>query len=943
MLQWIQIKGAREHNLKNIDVDIPKNKLVIITGPSGSGKSSLAFDTLYAEGQRRYVESLSVYARQFLGVQNKPDVDDISGLSPAISIEQKGVSHNPRSIVGTVTEIYDFFRLIFARVGKPHCPSCGKEVMRYSLDEIVDIIFRSFPGERLEILAPLVRGKKGEYRNLLSQTRDKGFLRVRIDGAALWLEEEISLEKNKRHTIEVIVDRLRVQEDRRGRIAEAVENALSLSGGYVVAVPEKGDEKLLTENFTCPSCDISLPEIEPRLFSFNNPYGACPDCSGIGSHQFFSEELAIDPERSLAEGAVLPWKKKHYMLTKLEKFAAKKGWDLSGSYGKLPGNIKEFILRGSDERIPLMFRDGGGERAYMGRYEGLLPWLDARWKETESEAVLEELATYRADDECKTCGGLRLKPEALSVKVGDYGIGDFVSMPIDELCLVLENISFTSGDEHIVHQVLLETRKRLHFLTDVGVGYLSLIRRADTLSGGESQRIRLATQIGSKLSGVLYVLDEPTIGLHSRDTEKLVRTLESIRDLGNTVVVVEHDRETMMAADSIIEMGPGAGDGGGNIVFAGEYEEAFRSPFLTGPYLRGESNGIVRPKERRRPKGTLTVKGARHNNLKGIDVEFPTGLFITVTGVSGSGKSSLIHDVLYKGMRRHLDRDFRERAGNHKSIDGWENFRNIILVDQSPIGRTPRSNPATYTGLFTLIRELFTELPEAKLRGYLPGRFSFNVRGGRCEACGGGGSTKVSMLFLPDVYVPCEVCGGKRYNRETLEVKFKGKSISDVLDMTVDEALQFFRDIPRIASKLGLIAEAGLGYIRLGQSALTLSGGEAQRVKLSKELSKKFSGPTLYLLDEPTTGLYYTDVEKLLVIVNKIVDQGNTVILIEHNLDVLMSADYIIDLGPEGGNGGGQLVAAGTPEDLMHSSKGYTARFLREYSDQIGERMKKSG
>ena len=943
MLQTIQIKGAREHNLKNIDVDIPKNKLVVITGPSGSGKSSLAFDTLYAEGQRRYVESLSVYARQFLGVQSKPDVDDISGLSPAISIEQKGVSHNPRSIVGTVTEVYDFLRLIFARVGKPHCPSCGAEVMRYSLDEIVDILFRSFPDERIEILSPLVRDKKGEYRNLLSQTRDKGFLRVRVDGKVLWLEEEIALDKNKRHTIEVIVDRLRIQEDRRGRIAEAVENALSLSGGYVVAVPESGEEKLLTENFTCPSCDVSLPEIEPGLFSFNNPRGACPDCSGIGSHQFFSPELAIDPDRPVSEGAILPWKKKHYMLTKLEKFAAKNGWDLSKPYGKLPEKVRDFILNGSDERIPLIYREGGRERSYMGRYEGLLPWLDSRWKETESEAVMDELATYRVDDECKTCGGLRLKPEALAVKVKDFTIGDFLSMPIDDLAKTIDELAFSQSEEHIVCQVLIETRKRLHFLTDVGVGYLSLIRRADTLSGGESQRIRLATQIGSKLSGVLYVLDEPTIGLHSRDTEKLVKTLESIRDLGNTVVVVEHDRETMLAADAVVELGPGAGESGGKVLFAGDTEDAFETHFLTGPFLRGERNGIVRAASPRKPAGYLTVKGARHNNLKGLTAKFPTGLFIAVTGVSGSGKSSLVHDVLYKGLRRHLDRDFRERAGKHTSIEGWEQFKNVILVDQSPIGRTPRSNPATYTGLFTLIRELFAELPEAKIRGYLPGRFSFNVKGGRCEACGGGGSTRVSMLFLPDVYVPCEVCGGRRYNRETLEVKFKGKSIADVLDMTMDEALDFFKDIPKIASKVRLISQAGLGYLKLGQSALTLSGGEAQRVKLSKELSKRFSGPTLYLLDEPTTGLFYTDVEKLLVIVNKIVDQGNTVVVIEHNLDVLMSADHIIDLGPDGGAGGGRLVASGSPEELIRTSRGHTARFLREYSVQLTERMKKSG
>lgn len=943
MLQWIRIRGAREHNLKNIDVDIPKNKLVVITGPSGSGKSSLAFDTLYAEGQRRYVESLSVYARQFLGIQNKPDVDDISGLSPAISIEQKGTSHNPRSTVGTVTEIYDYFRLLFGRVGKPYCPKCGKPVIRYSLDEIVNILFRDFKEQRLEILSPLVQGKKGEFRNLFVQTKEKGFMRVRVDGTILWLEEEIALDKNKRHTIEVVVDRLRVQDDRRSRITEAVESALSLSGGYVLIVPEHGEERRLTENFVCPDCEITLPEVEPRLFSFNSPFGACPACSGLGSHQYFSEELAVDPDRSIRDGALLPWKKKHYMLTKLEQFASERKWDLSVPYGRLPDEVRSFILEGSSDRLPMVFHDNMGERTYMGRYEGLLPWLDRMWRDTQSEAFTEELSTYRVEDLCQSCGGLRLKPEALTIRVQGYGIGDLLPMPVDDLVPLIEGMTFSQGEEKIVHQVLLEVKRRLSFLSDVGVGYLSLLRRADTLSGGESQRIRLATQIGSKLSGVLYVLDEPTIGLHSKDTAKLVRTLETIRDLGNTVVVVEHDRETMNAADAIIEMGPAAGEQGGEIVFAGSFQDALQSNALTGPYLRGEENGILRRQKRRAPQEWLTVHGARHNNLKNIDVSFPTGVFTVVTGVSGSGKSSLVYDVLYKGMRRLMDRDYRERAGAHTSIEGWQQFRNVILVDQSPIGRTPRSNPATYTGLFSLIRELYASLPEAKLRGYLPGRFSFNVKGGRCEACGGGGSTKVSMLFLPDVYVPCEVCGGRRYNRETLEVKFKGKSISDVLNMSVDEAYAFFEDIPSIASKIRLISESGLGYIQLGQSALTLSGGEAQRVKLSKELSKRFSGPTLYLLDEPTTGLFYTDVGRLMAIIDRIVDQGNTVLLIEHNLDVLLSADYIVDLGPEGGNGGGKLVAYGTPEELMTSSKGYTADFLRQYAAETGERMATHG
>jgi excinuclease ABC subunit A len=934
-LHLISIRGAREHNLKNINVTLPKNKLVVITGPSGSGKSSLAFDTLYAEGQRRYVESLSAYARQFLGVQKKPDVDDISGLSPAISIEQKGTSHNPRSTVGTVTEVYDYLRLIYGRLGIPYCPSCGKAVVRHSLDEIVDIIFRNYPEKRLEILAPQVRGKKGEFKNLFAQNREKGFMRVRVDGTTFWLEEEIPLDKNKRHTIEVVIDRLKVLEDRKGRISEAVESALSLSGGYVLLVTEGGEEQLLTENYACPDCGISLPEIEPRLFSFNSPFGACPECSGLGSHEHFCEEHAVDPVRSVEEGALLPWKKKHYMLSKLYTFSQTKGWDMSLPYEKLPEEVRHFILYGSDERLPMFFSDRGERRQYMGKYEGLLSWLENRWKETESESVMDELAGYRIEDVCQTCHGLRLRPEALMVKLKNYTIGELVEMPVDRLLPVLKEMEFTDNEKKIMGQVMIELEKRLSFLIDVGVGYLSLLRRADTLSGGESQRIRLATQIGSKLSGVLYVLDEPTIGLHSRDTDRLLRTLRSIRDLGNTVVVVEHDRETMLAADAIVEMGPGAGELGGEIINSGTAEEVKSSKALTGPYLRGEVSGCVRRENLRRPSNWLTLKKVAHHNLKNIDVPIPVGVFTCISGVSGSGKSSLLYDVLYKGMKRILDRDFRERAGKHLKIEGAEVFKNVVLVDQSPIGRTPRSNPATYTGLFTLIRELFAELPESKIRGYAPGRFSFNVRGGRCEACGGAGSVKVSMLFLPDVYVDCEVCGGTRYNRETLEVRYKGKNISDVLNMTVDEASEFFKDIPRIASKLALIQDAGLGYIRLGQSALTLSGGEAQRVKLAKELSKRFTGPTLYLLDEPTTGLFYTDVKKLLQILHRIVDQGNTVVTIEHNLDVLLSSDYIIDLGPEGGMEGGKIVCQGTPEEIIKSREGYTSAYLHEYARQL--------
>ncbi len=914
----------------------------MLTGPSGSGKSSLAFDTIYAEGQRRYVESLSSYARQFLGMQDKPEVDDISGLSPAISIEQKGASHNPRSTVGTVTEIYDYLRLLYGRAGTPHCPSCGKPVLRYSLDEIVDRIFHEYLGKPLEILSPLVRGKKGEYRNLLQQLRQQGYLRARIDGQTYWLEEEVPLDRKKRHSIEVVVDRLRVKDDGKSRVSEAVEIALRLSEGFVLLLSEGVDDLELTEKYICPDCQVSLPEIEPRLFSFNNPFGACPECSGIGVHQHFAPEMAVVGELSILDGAFLPWRTNKYMIDRAKILADRHGWDLSQPFEAMPREAREAMLYGSEERMTLVFVDKYGENEYQGRYEGLIPWLTRRFGETESENFREELLRYRVEDVCAACGGKRLKPEALAVKLGGYDIAQLTAMSVEELMPTLDTLVLTENQRKIVGLALTEVQKRLSFLADVGAGYLSLDRRAETLSGGESQRIRLATQIGSKLSGVLYVLDEPTIGLHPRDTNRLLDTLATIRDLGNTVIVVEHDRDALKAADYVLELGPGAGEKGGTVVAQGEPAEIEASDSLSGAFLRGEVTGIIKAQDgRRKPDGWLKVTHCRENNLKDIDVSIPRGVLASLCGLSGSGKSTFLYEILYKGLRMHLDKEYRDRPGKFGKIEGAEGLRNVVLVDQSPIGRTPRSNPATYTGVFTPIREFYAQLPESKLRGYTPGRFSFNVKGGRCEACSGDGVLKVSMLFLPDVYVTCDVCRGKRYNRETLEVTHKGLSIADVLELTVDEAVEHFKDLPKIRTKLAVIQEAGLGYIKLGQPATTLSGGEAQRVKLATELGKKFRGNVLYLLDEPTTGLHYTDVKKLLLLLHKLVEQGNSILLIEHNLDVLLSSDYLIDLGPEGGVRGGRLVAKGTPEQVAKSGKGFTSVYLREYIEELG--MEKGG
>ena len=933
-MKEIFIKGAKENNLKNIDLEIPRDKLVVFTGLSGSGKSSLAFDTIFAEGQRRYMESLSSYARQFLGQMQKPDVEYIEGLSPAVSIDQKTTSHNPRSTVGTVTEIYDYMRLLFARAGLPHCPKCGKEIVRQTVDQIADRILAR-TGAKLQVIAPVVRGRKGEYVKQLETYKRAGFARVRVDGINYTLDEQIDLDKNVKHDIGVVVDRLVVKEGINRRLTEALETAVKLADGLVVADYD-GEEVLYSTKYACPDCEISIEELTPRLFSFNNPYGACPVCAGLGfTNEIDVKKLIADPNATLREGGIRAsgWYIDTGKMTQMQFRALSKeyGFSLDVPVKDLPQSVLDLIFYGNGgDKIPMEYVTGSFSGKFHGAYEGIANNLLRRFNETDSEMVKMEISRYMKQVPCTVCGGKRLKPEALSVTIGGKNIYELCCMTVTELAEFLAAVPFTDTQRLIVGRLLKEINARLRFLSDVGLGYLTLARSSSSLSGGESQRIRLATQIGSGLTGVLYILDEPSIGLHQKDNRKLLNSLKGLRDLGNTLIVVEHDEETIREADYIVDIGPGAGVHGGEVVAAGSVEDLIAEPrSVTGKYLSGEYKIAV--PEMRRPvtDRRLVLKGVRQNNLKGEDVSFPVGVFTAVTGVSGSGKSSLVNEILYPAMSNRLMRSSLPE-GEYDGIEGVEFFDKVIAIDQSPIGRTPRSNPATYTDVFTPIRELFAALPDAKARGYKSGRFSFNVSGGRCENCHGDGIIKIEMHFLPDIYVPCEVCKGARYNRETLEVRYKGKNISEVLDMTVEEALDFFKNVPRIRSRIQTLYDVGLGYIKLGQSSTTLSGGEAQRVKLATELSKRSTGKTLCILDEPTTGLHTHDVSKLLAILDRLADAGNTIIVIEHNLDVIKKADYIIDLGPDGGNGGGRVIAEGTPEEVAKSRTSYTAEFLRQ-------------
>ena len=935
MNEYIKIEGARAHNLKNINVQIPRDKLVVVTGLSGSGKSSLAFDTIYAEGQRRYVESLSAYARQFLGQMDKPDVDNIEGLSPAISIDQKTTSHNPRSTVGTVTEIYDYLRLLYARAGRPHCPNCGKPITQQSVDQMVDRIMQLPAGAKLLIMAQLVRGKKGEHKKVLEQIRREGYVRVRIDGELHDLGEEIALEKQKKHTIEIVVDRLVVREGMESRLADSLETALHAGEGVVYVQVVDGELLMFSENFACVDCGISLPEIAPRMFSFNSPFGACPVCTGLGSHKEFDPALVVpDPTLSVADGVFAPLSKNpnSYGMRAITALLAAHDYDAHTPWNRMDKKTQKMLLYGSDEYVSFQYTNMfGEEKEYHVPYEGVLPALTRRYRETDSEEMRESYEDYMTDTPCSACHGARLKPEALAVTVGGKNIAALTALTIREAdaFLMAAEQDFTPREAKIAGEILKEIHARLHFLLDVGLDYLTLSRAASTLSGGEAQRIRLATQIGSGLMGVLYILDEPSIGLHQRDNNRLLATLRHLRDLGNTLIVVEHDEDTMYAADHIIDIGPGAGEHGGEVVAEGTAAEIMKnSASITGQYL-SRKQFIPVPAERRRGNGYfLEIVGAAENNLKDVNVKFPLGTLTLVTGVSGSGKSTLVNEILYRGVASRLYRA-KGKPGKHKKIKGLEHIDKVINIDQQPIGRTPRSNPATYTGVFDAIRELFSQVSESRMRGYKAGRFSFNVKGGRCEACRGDGILKIEMQFLPDVYVPCEVCKGARYNRETLEVHYKGKTIAEVLDMTIDEAVEFFANVPRIARKLEIIRDVGLGYIRLGQPATTLSGGEAQRVKLATELARRSTGKTLYILDEPTTGLHAADIHKLLLILQRLVDGGDTVVVIEHNLDVIKTADHIIDLGPEGGTGGGTIVAQGTPEEIVKVKASYTGQFLK--------------
>lgn len=936
--QFIKIRGANENNLKNLDVDIPRNELVVLTGLSGSGKSSLAFDTIYAEGQRRYMESLSSYARQFLGQIEKPDVESIEGLSPAISIDQKSTNRNPRSTVGTVTEIYDYFRLLYARIGIPHCPKCGKEIKKQTVDQMVDQIMSLPERTKLQLLAPVVRGRKGTHAKLLEQAKRSGYVRVQIDGNLYELSEEIKLDKNIKHNIEIVVDRLVVKEGIEKRLTDSIENVLNLADGLLIVDTMDGNQMNFSQSFSCPDCGISIDEIEPRIFSFNNPFGACPACFGLGYKMEFDVDLMIpDQSLSIAQGAivVLGWQsctdKGSFTRAILDALAEAYHFELDTPFQDYPDKIKDVIINGTHgKEIKVHYKGQRGEGIYDVAFEGLVKNVERRYRETGSESSKQEYESFMRITPCPTCKGQRLKKEALAVTVGDKNIHEVTSMSIRKLQVFLHELQLTPTQQMIGEQVLKEIRARVGFLMNVGLEYLTLSRATGTLSGGEAQRIRLATQIGSGLVGVAYILDEPSIGLHQRDNDKLLATLKHLRDLGNTLIVVEHDEDTMREADCIVDIGPGAGEHGGRLVAIGTAEDLMKNKdSITGQYLSGAMK-IPVPKERRKPTGFLTIRGASENNLKNIDVKIPLGIMTCITGVSGSGKSSLINEILYKSLARKLNRA-RVIPGKHKGIDGVEQLDKVIDIDQSPIGRTPRSNPATYTGVFDQIRDLFATTADAKARGYKKGRFSFNVKGGRCEACSGDGILKIEMHFLPDVYVPCEVCQGKRYNRETLEVKYKGKSIYDVLNMTVEEALAFFEHLPSIKRKIQTLYDVGLSYIRLGQPSTELSGGEAQRIKLATELSKRSTGKTIYILDEPTTGLHFADVHKLIEILRRLAEGGNTVVVIEHNLDVIKTADHIIDIGPEGGDKGGTVIATGTPEDVAANPVSYTGRYVSKY------------